>query len=134
MRDEGMYQCKAYNELDTRYSSGQLRVLSFPPSFAKFPLEEKVYAAERGNITLRCRPEGAPTPKFNWRKDGNLIYSDGKYEIQKNGNLFISRLTVADSARYTCEAENGNFKQNQCCQLRNTFFSNSDYFCRIWQG
>ena len=23
-RDQGMYQCKSYNELDTRYSSGQL--------------------------------------------------------------------------------------------------------------
>ena len=60
MRDEGMYQCKAYNELDTRYSSGQLRVLGFPPTFAKFPLEEKTFAAEKGNVTLRCRPEGAP--------------------------------------------------------------------------
>jgi hypothetical protein len=47
-RDEGMYQCKAYNELDTRYSSGQLRVLAFAPSFAKVPLEEKTYAAEKG--------------------------------------------------------------------------------------
>ena len=52
-RDEGMYQCKAMNELDTRYSSGQLRVLAFPPSFDKYPLEPKTYAAEGGNLTLK---------------------------------------------------------------------------------
>jgi hypothetical protein len=47
-----MYQCRAYNELDTRYSSGQLRVLAFAPNFDKNPVEEKTYAAERGNLTL----------------------------------------------------------------------------------
>ena len=35
----------AYNELDVRYSSGQLRVLElFAPTFEKYPLEEKTYA------------------------------------------------------------------------------------------
>jgi len=65
-RDEGMYQCVAYNELDTRYSSGQLRVLAFAPTFAKYPLEEKTFASEGGNVTLRCNPEGAPQPEFVW--------------------------------------------------------------------
>ena len=105
-RDEGMYQCKAYNELDTRYSSGQLRVLAFAPTFAKYPLEEKTYAAEKGNITLRCRPEGAPQPQFTWRKDGNKIGSGGKYIIFDNGNLFIRQVTIGDTGTYTCEAAN----------------------------
>ena len=55
-----MYQCMAYNDLDTRYSSGQLRVLGdddskekWRPSFAKHPLEEKMYAAKGGNITIK---------------------------------------------------------------------------------
>ncbi len=52
-RDEGMYQCVAYNELNTRYSSSQLRVLAFAPTFAKYPLEEKTFAAEGGNVTLK---------------------------------------------------------------------------------
>ncbi len=67
-RDEGMYQCHAYNELDSRYSSGQLRVLAFAPTFDKRPVEEKTYAAETGDVILRCKPEGAPQPKFTWRK------------------------------------------------------------------
>ena len=55
-----MYQCMAYNDLDTRYSSGQLRVLGdtqhkdkWRPSFAKHPLEEKMFAAEQGNISIK---------------------------------------------------------------------------------
>ena len=43
----------AYNELDTRYSSGQLRVLAFAPTFQKHPLEEKTYAA---GILSICKP------------------------------------------------------------------------------
>ena len=105
-RDEGMYQCRAYNELDSRYSSGQLRVLAFPPTFAKLPLEEKTFAAEGGNVTLRCNPEGAPQPKFTWRKDGNRLSSGGKLIIYDNGNLFIRQVNTGDSGTYTCEAAN----------------------------
>ena len=101
-----MYQCMAYNELDTRYSSGQLRVLAFPPSFSKYPLEEKTYAAEGGNLTIKCRPEGAPEPEFVWRKNGNKIASGGKYIIYKSGNLFIRQINRADQGTYTCEASN----------------------------
>eukprot|EP00095_Tigriopus_kingsejongensis_P002293 maker-scaffold400_size182785-snap-gene-0.21 protein:Tk02293 transcript:maker-scaffold400_size182785-snap-gene-0.21-mRNA-1 annotation:"PREDICTED: contactin-like" len=105
-RDEGMYQCRAYNELDSRYSSGQLRVLAFAPTFAKVPLEPKTFAAEGGNVTLRCKPEGAPQPQFTWRKDGNRIASSGKYIIYDNGNIYINRVNVADTGTYTCEAAN----------------------------
>ena len=70
-----MYQCMAYNDLDTRYSSGQLRVLGdtknnekWRPSFAKHPLEEKMFAAEGGNITIKYAYHLALTPNFtcNW--------------------------------------------------------------------
>ena len=102
-----MFQCMAFNELDVRYSSGQLRVLElFAPTFEKHPLEEKTYAAVGGNVTLRCRPEGAPQPKFTWRKDGNVIGKGGKYIQTDNGNLFISRINADDGGLYTCEADN----------------------------
>ena len=101
-----MYQCRAYNDLDSRYSSGQLRVLAFAPTFAKYPLEEKTYAAEGGNVTLKCQPEGAPQPKFTWRKNGNRVASGGKLTIYDNGNLFINQVNTADTGTYTCEAAN----------------------------
>ena len=81
-------------------------MLRFAPSFAKYPLDEVTYAAEKGNITLRCRPEGAPQPQFKWKKDGNTIASGGKYIIFDNGNLFIRQVTLSDGALYTCEAQN----------------------------
>ncbi len=101
-----MYQCRAFNDLDSRYSSGQLRVLAFAPTFEKRPVEEKTYAAERGNVTLKCEPEGAPEPQFTWRKDGNRIASGGKHIVYDNGNLFINRVNLADTGTYTCEAAN----------------------------
>ena len=76
IRDAGMYQCRAANTLKTKYSSAQLRILSFPPSFKKHPLEPETYAANQGNVTIICNPEAAPKPKFIWKKDGNII---GKY-------------------------------------------------------
>lgn len=77
-RDPGMYQCRATNTLKTKYSSAQLRVLAFKPSFKKRPLESETYAADQGNVTIRCNPEAAPKPKYVWKKDGIVI---GKFYI-----------------------------------------------------
>ena len=46
-------------------------------------------------LTIRCDPEGAPQPKFIWRKDGNRIALGGKYIIDRNGTrLFINRINI----------------------------------------
>ncbi|XP_046406914.1 contactin isoform X2 [Ischnura elegans] len=105
-RDEGMYQCSAKNQLRNRYSSAQLRVLSLKPSFKKRPLELETYAAEHGNVTIKCNPEAAPRPKFVWKKDGNVIGAGGSRRILENGNLVISRVTRDDEGVYTCTASN----------------------------
>ena len=105
-RDEGMYQCMARNDLDTRYSSGQLKVLTLPPSFVKNPLDEKIYAAEGGNVTIECQPEAAPRPDITWRKDGRKLGSGGKIKIFKNGNIYIKGLVKQDSGFYECFASN----------------------------
>jgi len=90
-RDPGMYQCQARNQLKTRFSSGQLRVLckftfvdlfsayflefiiALKPSFAKRPLEPETYAHEGGNVTIKCNPEAAPRPKFTWKKESSVL-------------------------------------------------------------
>jgi len=105
-RDEGMFQCQATNDLDTRFTSGQLKVLKLAPSFQKHPLNEKTYAAERGNVTIECRPEAAPRPNITWYFNGNRIGSGGKMIIYPSGNLFIKSLDPADSGQYDCEASN----------------------------
>ncbi|XP_057652877.1 contactin [Diorhabda carinulata] len=105
-RDPGMYQCRASNTLKTSYSSAQLRVLVFKPSFKKNPLEFESYAAEGGNVTIKCNPEAAPRPKFIWKKDGNVIGSGGHRRIFENGNLYISPVSRDDEGIYICTASN----------------------------
>jgi len=98
VRDQAMYQCRATNQMKTRYSSAQLRVLgklepsessfitpagiktnswisysALKPSFKKTPLEAETYAAEGGNVTIFCNPEAAPKPKFFWKKNNALL-------------------------------------------------------------
>ena len=105
-RDEGMYQCKATNDLDSRFSSGQLKVLRLRPSFTKHPLEPRLYGAENGNITLQCKPEAAPRPNITWYHLGNRIGSGGKRIIYPSGSLLISQLTAAEAGQYECVATN----------------------------
>ncbi|CAH0729236.1 unnamed protein product, partial [Brenthis ino] len=105
-RDPGMYQCEARNQLKTKYSTGQLRVLSLKPSFKKRPLESETYGSEGGNVTLRCNPEAAPKPTFIWKKDNIVIGAGGKRFIAENGNLIIRQLSRDDEGVYTCVAKN----------------------------
>jgi hypothetical protein len=69
-RDEGLYQCKAYNQLGSAFTSGQLRIVSMAPSFRKHPLELETYASEGGNVTIPCVPEAVPFPSFEWQREG----------------------------------------------------------------
>uniref|UniRef100_W4VRM9 Putative contactin 3 plasmacytoma associated n=1 Tax=Corethrella appendiculata TaxID=1370023 RepID=W4VRM9_9DIPT len=104
--DNGMYQCKATNQLKGVYSSAQLRVLSMKPSFKKKPLESEIYAIYNGNTTIECEPEAAPLPKFQWKKDGNVIGSGGHRRILPTGTLIISPTSRDDEGVYTCIATN----------------------------
>lgn len=106
-RDQGVYQCKATNQLGSTYSSGELRILTFPPSFLKYPVEKETFAAESGNVTIACRPEAAPTPTFQWVRNGQVLVPDGRRVIvQPNGYLFINGVQRIDEGRYTCKAAN----------------------------
>ncbi|XP_034660688.1 contactin [Drosophila subobscura] len=105
-KDEGMYQCGAQNQLKTSFSSAQLRVLSMKPSFKKHPLESEIYAVYNGNTTIVCDPEAAPRPKFQWKKDGQLLGSGGHRRILPSGTLIISPTSRDDEGMYTCSASN----------------------------
>lgn len=88
-RDAGMYQCRAANTLKASYSSAQLRILSFKPSFKKQPLEIETYAAEDGNVTINCNPEAAPKPQFIWKKNGHVI---GRKKLKKKIKSNIKKI------------------------------------------
>lgn len=101
-----MYQCRAQNQLKAVYSSSQLRVLSMKPSFHKHPLESEIYAIYNGNTTIICDPEAAPRPKFQWKKDGNIIGAGGHRRILPTGTLIISPTSRDDEGVYSCVASN----------------------------
>ncbi|KRT79851.1 Fibronectin domain-containing protein [Oryctes borbonicus] len=105
-RDAGMYQCRASNTLKAKYSSAQLRILAFRPSFKKQPLEIETYAAEGGNVTINCNPEAAPKPQYIWKKEGHVIDSGGPRRIFSNGSLYIRQVSRDDAGFYTCAATN----------------------------
>lgn len=124
-KDDGMYQCRAQNQLRGVYSSAQLRVLSMKPSFKKRPLESEIYAISNGNTTILCDPEAAPRPKFTWKKDGNVIGAGGHRRVTPQGTLIISPTSRDDEGVYTCVASNsyGTDESNsRVIVLRECFF------------
>ncbi|XP_054721680.1 contactin-like [Uloborus diversus] len=104
--DQGMYQCRASNHLGSSYSSGQLRVISMKPSFAKYPLDSEMYAAEGGNVTIPCRPEAAPFPEFTYKRNNYGLSSSNRIQILANGFLYINPVVREDEGKYTCIAKN----------------------------
>lgn len=105
-KDNGMYQCRAQNQLKAVYSAAQLRVLSMKPSFKKYPLESEIYAVTNGNTSIVCNPEAAPRPKFQWKKDGNVISAGGHRKIKPDGTLVMTPTSRDDEGVYTCVATN----------------------------
>lgn len=110
-RDEGMYQCAATNTYGTTFSSGQLKVLSFKPTFDGNPLPPTTFGAQGGNQTIPCRVEAAPIPQVTWLKNGvdlNLMPGDMSSRIGMDSffSLWITDIVLSDQAIYTCKAFN----------------------------
>lgn len=110
-RHEGVYQCMAINTHGVTYSTAQLRVLAFAPTFAKRPLSPSTSAAIGSDVTIICSPEAAPKPAYSWSKNGmdlNLPENDETSRVRKlaNGNLYISDVQMMDAGTYTCVATN----------------------------
>lgn len=99
----------------THQYSGLLLIFissAFKPTFQNSPVESSKQAAEKGNVTISCRPEAAPRAVIKWMKNGLEI---GK--VLPSGDLQLSFLTKADSGIYTCVAENSLGTANSNCAL-----------------
>ncbi|XP_014677884.1 PREDICTED: contactin-like [Priapulus caudatus] len=105
-RDSGMYQCESRNVHGVRYSSAQLRVLALAPTFAKHPLPNSLFGAVKGNLTISCAPEAAPSPVYTWKQNGQSFADDGRRRILPDGTLIVTDVRRSDEGQYECEAEN----------------------------
>ncbi|XP_020030715.2 papilin isoform X1 [Castor canadensis] len=68
-------------------------------------------------ILLTCRAEGFPPPAIEWQRDGQSI-SSPRHQVQPDGSLLISQVTVEDGGFYACVAFNGQDRDQLWVQLR----------------
>lgn len=106
--DSGMYQCAALNLQNSivRYSTAELRVIEFAPTFIKTPMQGTVRAAINGNATIVCNPEGAPKPTIQWYQNDIAVGNGGRFRVLQNGNLIITNVVKSDEGVYKCDASN----------------------------
>ncbi|RWS24642.1 neuroglian-like protein [Leptotrombidium deliense] len=105
--DTAVYQCNASNEYSYVFKDFFLNVLLLPPDFIVRP-DREIKAKPGSDVTLKCSAHGAPKPTIKWYElpSHNLIESDDRKYVLKNGYLTIYNLTGDDSKRYKCEARN----------------------------
>ncbi|CAH1783082.1 unnamed protein product [Owenia fusiformis] len=110
LSDAEMYQCGAENVHGTLYSTAQVRVLEFAPTFAKLELQPRQFATQGGTTTIYCSPEAAPRPEIRWFRDRTELHPspDENARVRKlpNGHLMIRDIGRGDMGNYTCIATN----------------------------
>ncbi|XP_053212874.1 contactin-like [Panonychus citri] len=97
-RDNGMYQCRAYNELGNNFSSAQLKVSGIKPTFRRHPLKD-MYAALGSKFSITCSPEALPAPSFQWLLNDSPLRSNSEL-------LTINQVRKEDEGWYICVARN----------------------------
>lgn len=101
IHDIGSYACHAKNDLGEASAMTTLIVISVPNFIIKPPQEVIKLPGE--DLSLNCSASGEPTPAISWKRFTGA-WNDERMKVQR-GMLQISRLDVADSGIYVCEAK-----------------------------
>lgn len=104
-RDDGEYECRAYNVHGSTTHSFTVTVEA-APYWVKEP-KSLLYAPQE-YVRLDCQAEGIPTPTITWSINGQPLTEVDK-DPRRNvlgGVLKLINVEVADTAVYQCEATN----------------------------
>lgn len=80
-----------------------LPVLALPPEILEAPKDTQ--AVDGQNVTMTCKVLGAPKPSIKWSLNDKEL-TGGRYLIQPNGDLIITKVQFDDRGNYTCYAKN----------------------------
>ncbi|XP_076763547.1 neogenin protein frazzled [Xylocopa sonorina] len=101
--DDGSYQCRAENEVETLDAAADLIVL-VPPRFLKKPADK--VANENQDLEFECEIYGKPEPKITWLKNGERITLSAYWQIVNGYNLRINGLLPIDAGIFQCIGTN----------------------------
>ena len=73
------------------------------PTFSQ--RSDTVSAIVGTDITLRCIATGQPEPLYEWMRDGRVVQSRNRLTVHA-GSLTITSVSLHDTGRYDCVAEN----------------------------
>ncbi|XP_012220960.1 neogenin isoform X2 [Linepithema humile] len=97
--DQGSYQCRAENDVDSLDAVAEL-IVQVPPKFIKKP-EDKT-ASENQDLEFECKIYGQPEPKITWLKNGERITLSAYWQIVNGDNLRINGLLPIDAGIFQC--------------------------------
>jgi len=101
--DQGTYECLARNGAGTVSAPSKATlVVKEKPSIFEHPLDTT--AETGGFVAFSCQATGDPSPRFQWRKNGEIYQAGIGYDTNR---LVLKDVILNDAGVYYCEAING---------------------------
>ncbi|XP_048045246.1 hemicentin-1 isoform X2 [Megalobrama amblycephala] len=107
--DQGIYICITHNPLLNISKESQAATLTVHGSNVDIKITEgpqNVTLPVEMEAELHCFVEGFPIPTVQWFKDGRPLPSSSRWDLQKDGQVLIFKVSSEDEGQYFCEARN----------------------------
>ncbi|CAH1270966.1 HMCN1 [Branchiostoma lanceolatum] len=104
VEDQGLYECRAFNEIGSVVAGTAELTLQDSPQFEVEPKD--VVVDQGGTILVNCAAKGQPAPSIKWQREGITIITEDRVTILPNDSLRIEAAQMPDSGNYICLASN----------------------------